>query len=37
MLWPPDCPDDILESIVKEVQGQETAGLSYDKEGQKVA
>jgi dynein light chain LC8-type len=37
LLWPPDCPDDILESIIKEVQGQETGGLSFDKDGQKVA
>lgn len=23
VLWPPDCPDDILEAVIKEIKAQE--------------
>ena len=38
VLWPPDCPDDILEAVVKEVKAQEVEPnkLALDKDGQKV-
>ena len=38
VLWPPDCPDDILEAVIKELKAQETEPhkLAIDKDGQKV-
>jgi hypothetical protein len=38
VLWPPDCPDDILEAVLKEVKAQETEPnkLAFDKDGAKV-
>lgn len=38
VLWPPDCPDDILEAVIKEVKAQEAEPnkLAFDKDGAKV-
>ena len=38
VLWPPDCPDDILEAVLKEVKAQEAEPnkLAFDKDGAKV-
>lgn len=38
VLWPPDCPDDILEAVIKEVKSQESEPnkLAFDKDGLKV-
>ena len=38
VLWPPDCPDDILEAVIDEVKKQEGEPfkLAVDKDGQKV-
>lgn len=34
VLWPLDCPDDILEAVIKEVKNQETEKkLAVDKDG----
>lgn len=38
VLWPLDCPDDILEAVIKEVRRQETdQKLALDKDGLKVS
>ena len=39
VLWPPDCPDDILEAVLKEVKAQEAEPnkLAFDKDGAKIA
>jgi hypothetical protein len=37
VLWPLDCPDDILESTIKEIKKQENEHkLALDKDGLKV-
>ena len=37
VLWPIDCPDDILESAIKEIKKQESDNkLALDKDGEKV-
>jgi hypothetical protein len=37
VLWPLDCPDNILESVIQEVKNQETIHkLAIDKDGLKV-
>lgn len=37
VLWPLDCPDDILESVLKEIKRQESdLKLALDKDGDKV-
>jgi len=37
VLWPLDCPDDILEAVIKEIKKQETDNkLQLDKDGLQV-
>ena len=37
VLWPLDCPDDILEAAIKEIKKQENdLKLALDKDGEKV-
>lgn len=37
VLWPLDCPDDILEAVIKEIKNLETEQkMAIDKDGQKV-
>jgi hypothetical protein len=37
VLWPLDCPDDILDAVIKEIKKQETDNkLQLDKDGLQV-